>query len=48
MVGVGSNVALKGKVAVAMPEVGSGVGVPATVVGARPLGASASAEMPIQ
>jgi hypothetical protein len=48
LVGVGSSVVSAGKVAVAAAVVGNGVGVPATVAGARVLGASASAATPMQ
>ena len=48
LVGVGSNVVLAGKVAVAMLTSGVGVGVPPTTAGVRPLGAKTRAAIPMQ
>ena len=48
LVGVGSSVVSTGKVAVAVSTLGVGVGVPATVVGERPLGAKTRAAIPMQ
>jgi hypothetical protein len=48
LVGVGINVLLAGKVAVAARVGGAAVGVSTAVAGVRPLGARASAAMPMQ